>query len=274
VSHGASQAPYGPVGEKPDRSIVGDDEVSAFSRSDQLRVHKSQRSARRTRAINPGPGSFRVLAWLGRLGVAGVEPLAVALGLSMRTTYSHLSRLEKEGLVWRVPIRDGAGGAAAISPKGARRLRDDGLPAVAPKSQVPSTGEHSRAVSWVAANFDRRDGFTWLGPAQLRDERRVWRVQRDDGAGHMPDLGVIASGGQRIAIEVELHSKSHDRLRAILRGYRHQLDRGALAQVGYVTSKPSVAALVRRQASAIYLRDELRFSTLDHVIELARARAL
>ena len=177
-------------------------------------------SGRETRAINPGPGSFRVLAWLGRLGVAGVEPLAVALGLSIRTTYSHVSRLETVGLVWRVPIRDGGGGAVAISPRGARRLRDDGLPAVAPKSQVPSTGEHSRAVSWVAANFDRRDGFTWLGPAELRDDRRVWRVQRDDGAGHMPDLGVIDSDGRRIAIEVELHSKSHDRLRAILRGYR------------------------------------------------------
>ena len=191
----------------------------------------------------------------------------------MRTTYSHVSRLEKVGLVWRVPIRDGGGGAVAIAPKGARRLRDDGLPAVAPKSQVPSTGEHSRAASWVAANFDRRDGFTWLGPAELRDDRRAWRVQRDDGAGHMPDLGVIGSDGRRIAIEVELHSKSHDRLRAILRGYRYQLDLGALARVGYVTSKPSVAELVRRQASAIYLRDELLFSTLEQVIERTRARA-
>ena len=84
---------------------------------------------------------------------------------------------------------------------------------------------------------------------------------------------MIASDGGRIAIEVELHSKSHDRLRAILRGYRYQLDRGALVRIGYVTSKPSVAELVRRQASAIYLRDELLFSTLDQVIELTRARA-
>jgi hypothetical protein len=215
-----------------------------------------------------------VLAWLGRLGVAGVEPLALALGLALRTTYSHISRLAKAGLVWRVPIRDAGGGAVAISPKGARRRRDDGLPAVATKSQVPSTGEHSRAVSWLAANFEQRDGFAWLGPAELRKDRGAWRVQRDDGAGHMPDLGVIDSDGRRIAIEVELHSKSHDRLRAILRGYRHQLDRGALAQVGYVMSKPSVARLVCQQASAVYLRDGLQCVTLDRVIERTRARAL
>lgn len=85
------------------------------------------------------------------------------LGISLGTTYSHIRRLEKIGLIWRVPIRDGGGGAVAISRTGATWVRDEGQVAVFPKSQVPSTGEHARAVSWVATNYERRDGWDWLG---------------------------------------------------------------------------------------------------------------
>lgn len=231
-----------------------------------------RRRVLRTPAVNPGPGSYRLLAMLGRLGVAGIEPLACALRLSTGATYNHVRRLEKAGLLRRVPIGDGGGGAVAISRSGALHLRDDDLPAVAPKSQVPSSGEHSRAVSLVAANFELRGGYGWLGPAELRRDD-AWRLRRDDGAGHLPDLGLVTAAGSRIAIEVELHSKAHARLRAILRGYRGQIDRGTFSKIAYVTTKPTVAKLVRRHADDALLGDRRQLIALDKMIELARRRA-
>ena len=77
--------------------------------------HDRIRRVARTPAVNPGPGSYRLLAMLARLGVAGVEPLACTLKLSLGATYSHTRRLAKAGLVWRVPLGDGGGEAVAIS---------------------------------------------------------------------------------------------------------------------------------------------------------------
>ncbi|MEJ7892190.1 MAG: hypothetical protein WKF94_06085 [Solirubrobacteraceae bacterium] len=140
------------------------------------------------------------------------------------------------------------------------------------KSQLPSTAQHSRAVSWVAANFGLRDGWDWLGPAELRSETETWRVQRSDGKGHMPDLGVVGEGA-RFAMEVELHSKAQDRLRSILNGYRWKIDRGLLTGVGYVTARPAVARLVRRQGELARLGQDLEMTTLNDIIEMARKRA-
>lgn len=180
--------------------------------------------------------------------------------------------LERAGLVSRVPYRDGGGGIVAITRKGAAWVRDDDLPTVVPKSEVTTTGVHSRAVSWVVANIEVRGGF-WRGPAELRQDKS-WRVRRDDGAGHLPDLGVITSEDTRIAIEVELHSKSNSRLRSILRGYSIQVARGRLSHVGYVYTRPAVARAVRRQAEAVHFRGNgIRFARLDQLIEEVRERA-
>ena len=223
------------------------------------------RRVRRTPPVNPTPGSYRLLAMLARLGVAGVEPLAYASRIPTDSTYGHIRRLEQAALVWRVAIGDGGGRAVAISRRGASPVRDEGLPAVAPKSQVPSTGEHARAVSWIAAEFELRDGHRWLGPAELRGDEAVWRIQRSDGAGHLPDLGVI-KGDTPMAIDVEFHSKANDRLQAILRGYRWKIDSGSLAYVGYVTTRPAVARHVRHHGDDAFLTDRLQIATLDTVI--------
>lgn len=210
---------------------------------------------------------------LARLGVAGIEPLAYALHISVRTTYDHIRRLEQAGLVARIRHRDGGGGMVAITRKGGSWVRDDDLPAVFPKSQVPTTGVHSRAVSWVVADFALRGSGYWLGPAELRRDEG-WRVQRDDGAGHFPDLGIVTDVGTRIAIEVELHSKSNTRLRAILRDYDRLVTRGSLHRVTYVYTRPAVARAVHRQSRAVYfVRDGIRFAKLEAVIESARKHA-
>lgn len=232
-------------------------------------------AGRRVLAPPPGPGSYRVLERLARLGTAGIEPLAYGLRISTRTTYDHVSRLERAGLAARIPYRDGGGGTATVTRKGANWVRDEGAPAVFPRSDLPATYVHARAVSWLVADFEVTAGDSdyWLGPAELRQDK-FWRIRRDDDRGHYPDLGLFRGGGS-IAIEVELHSKSNARLRTILDGYESKISAGSLEFVGYVWTRPAVARAVHRQAQAAHLRrPAIRFGPLDGIIERTRLKAV
>ena len=69
-----------------------------------------------SRARGPGPRSMEALAWLARVDVAGLEPLACALGFGWRATYSHVERLAGAGMVERVYDRGGS--VVAITRRG------------------------------------------------------------------------------------------------------------------------------------------------------------
>ena len=206
--------------------------------------------------VHPGPGSFRLLAWLGRLGVAGVEPARLMLDVSQAVAYSHIDRLSRSGLLWRVGVGDGHGGVVAITRAGARVARLQGaIGVVSVRSAAPSLGRHGRAVSWVAASLELR-GWQWLGPAGLRIEAG-WRAQRGDGSRHSPDLGLVHADGRRTAIEVELQPKSRARLASILGGYRELIHAGLLSDVSYVTDRTDVTR-ARTSRSAQGARERAR----------------
>jgi hypothetical protein len=224
------------------------------------------------KAVRPGPGSYRLLAWVARLGMSGIEPAQLALGISQAAVYSHVARLSREGLLWRVRVGDGHGGVVAVTRAGSRVARMHGVRgAVSARSAAPSSGRHGRAVSWVAASLMLR-GLEWLGPAELR-AGSGWRSQRDDGTRHSPDLGLVLPDGRRIAIEVELHAKSKDRLARILGGYRGLISSGQLTDVSYVVDREDVADLVRRAADAALLGAALQIGPLKDLVSTARARA-
>lgn len=190
------------------------------------------------------------------------------LRLHQRTVYSHLERLARAGLVTRAIGANGGGGVAVLTRAGARacvEARHVGV--VSPRSTAPSSARHGRAVSWVLASAEVR-GWRGLGPAELRDDER-WRLRRDDGARHLPDLGLIY-GGHRIAVEVELQPKAPRRVQVILRGYRALIDRGALTAVTYVSDRRDVAALIGREAQAAGLGTALQVGPLETVIVKTR----
>jgi DNA-binding transcriptional ArsR family regulator len=210
------------------------------------------------------------LAWLGRLGIAGIEPLALALGLHERTVYSHVERLARAGLVARVRGTEGEGGVVVITRAGARAALESGATGiVSPRSTAPTSARHGRAVSWVAATAALR-GWGWHRPAELRGDAR-WHLRRDDGARHLPHLGLVFGGG-RYAIEVELHAKAPRRVAAILRAYRTLIDREALTAVRYVVDRPDVAALIERERRRAFLGTSLSIGSLETVIERTRER--
>jgi hypothetical protein len=223
------------------------------------------------RPVSPGPGSYRWLAWVARLGVAGVEPQRLVLGISQAVAYSHIARLARAGLLWRVRVGDGQGGTVAITRAGARVARDQGASGVvAVRSAAPSSARHGRAVSWVAASLELRE-LSWLGPAELH-AGSGWRSQREDGARHTPDLGLVHPDGRRVAIEVELQPKSRQRLQSILGGYRELIRAGLLSDVAYVTDRRDVAELVRRQARSARLGDRVQIGPLEKIVASTRER--
>ena len=220
------------------------------------------------RPVGPGPRSYALLEWVGRLGVAGVEPIWLALDMSRSVAYSHIARLCRHGLLLRVATHDACGGAVAITPAGVRVSQEMSATAVmAPRPQAASLARHARTVSWVAASMQRR-GFDWAGPPQLREQGN-WRVTRDDHAQHSPDLGVIVDG-RRLAVEVELQPKAKTRLLGILNGYRRATEAGQLDGVTYVCGRPDIARLVQSQSTRAELGDALELGTVDQVIRRAR----
>lgn len=211
-----------------------------------------------------------MLAWVARLGVAGVEPLGLALRLSPSTLRSHLARLEQHELVVRTRSGIGTGTVVAITNGGGREALERGVDGVVERRGVSAMAvRHGRAVSWVAAWADVR-GWRWLGPAELRADEQPWAARGPDGRRHQPDLGLILPDGRRIAVEVELHAKSRARLQAILRGYRRRVDEGAIDGVSYVSDRQSVLRLVRREAAEV-LAGRLEAGPLDAVLAHVRA---
>ena len=222
--------------------------------------------------VRPGPGSFRLLRWVARLGVSGIEPAQLVLGISQAAVYSHISRLQRAGMLWRAQVGDGQGSVIVITRAGAREARArDADAVVSARTVAPSSARHGRAASWVAASLELR-GMEWLGPAELRCGSG-WRGQRDDGSRHTPDLGLVQADGRRTAIEVELQPKSNERLALIFGGYRGLIRTGQLSDVAYVCDRRDVSALVRRQADAGLIGDKVRVGPLDKLINATRRRA-
>lgn len=77
-----------------------------------------------------------------------------------------------------------------------------------------------------------------------------------------------------MAVEVELTGKATARLRAILAGYRHQIQTGALERIVYVCDDPLVARGAARAAARTGLGpEELRQVELSEVIADVRLEA-
>ena len=93
-------------------------------RASQVERRGEARGAMSSRKpVRPGPGSFRLLRWVARLGVSGIEPAQLVLGISQAAAYSHISRLQRAGLLWRAQVGDGQGGGGRDHARGRSRSR-------------------------------------------------------------------------------------------------------------------------------------------------------
>ena len=210
-----------------------------------------------------------VLDWLARIRVAGVEPLAKAIGISERRVRGHAERLEAEGLCVRHRMDDGEGAVLVAT---ARGVRAAGYKANSRSTTSSRVGLlHGRGVSWVAAHCERCRR-PWLGPAELRGDG--WPIKLPPRPGsrretHMPDLGFVLDGRERWAVEFERTAKGREPLEQILEGYREAQLRGERRRVLYVCADDYIAGRVESVAESVEVDRAVR--TLDWVIAETRA---
>ncbi|MDA0139450.1 hypothetical protein [Solirubrobacter deserti] len=204
--------------------------------------------------------------------VAGIEPLGLAMGFGRRSTYSHVARLRRAGLLARA--FDAEGSVVAITAAGRRAVGAD-RGDVRAGATHGSGLRHGRAVSWVAALLTLR-GREWLSERELRGQNGweipvVWAASRGR---HRPDLGVVMPGQARVAVEVELSLKSPRRLRAIFAGHEQAIASGQIAGgLIYVCDRADVLDAVSRAAERAGL-PESRFRTRSLADVQAEVRRL
>ncbi len=147
---------------------------------------------------------LEVLAWLGEQYGARADQLEPLLGCGPRTVQRMLARLRDAGLV--MTRRLIVGEPAWVIPTSAGlRVGGQGFAVWPPRLAL---------LAHVAAVNDVRLHVQLRSPASEWVPERLLARERHAGE-HLPD-GVVVTGGQRVALEVELTVKSRCRVTAIL----------------------------------------------------------
>jgi hypothetical protein len=233
-----------------------------------------------SRAVGPGRSSLEGLKWLASVGPAPRDAWSAAMGWATSTTLSHALRLMGTGLVATCSMRRGHGSLFYATRLG---VRATGILATAPVAEpAPSTWAHWCGCGWTAAWLTSR-GRHVIGSRELRlddawHDELEWR-ERDAirRRGHHPDLaGALSSEGRWLPIEVELASKSTNRLVSILRLHANWIAARKTDAVMYVCASHAGAQRVRRLSKDAGLSVEsrtLRVETLGAIRRQALAAA-
>ncbi len=145
-----------------------------------------------------------VLAWLGEQYGARADQLEVLLGCGPRTVQRVVARQRQAGLV--ATRRLIVGEPAWVIPTSAGlRVGGQGFAVWQPRLVLLA---HVAAVNDVRLHVQSRSPASeWVSERALARERRSGE--------HLPDA-VVVTGGQHVAVEVELTAKSRRRVTAIL----------------------------------------------------------
>jgi hypothetical protein len=231
-------------------------------------------------AVGPGRSSLEGLRWLASVGPAPRDAWSAAMSWATSTTLSHARRLIETGLVATCSMRRGDGSLFYATRLG---LRDTGILATATMAQpAPTTWAHWCGCAWTAAWLTSR-GRHVIGSRELQlddawHDELEWRER--DGVrrrGHHPDLaGALSADGRWLPIEVELASKSTNRLLSILRLHANWIAARKTDAVMYVCGSRAGAERVRRLGTDAGLSVEsrtIRVETLGAIRREALAAA-
>lgn len=163
------------------------------------------------------------MQWLSRVDVAGIEPLALAMGFGQSVMYSHVARLAAAGLVVRVSDPGG--------------------------SMVASTAEGRRAAHAARTALDQQARAPRAGPVASAGD--LGRFARPAPPGRRSDPSRPARGDRSRALAQVAAAPA-----AILAGCEHAIATGALSGgLIYVSDRPDVLAAVHRTAERVVLPD-------------------
>ena len=192
------------------------------------------------------------------------------MGWSEVAARSHARRLEQEGWLERCPMTRGDGSLFLATRKGVRVL---GLPFTAACVPAPTWWAHDSACAWTAAWLTVR-GRRFLGAREILDDpswsgRLEW-LERSGykRSSHRPELIGFAPTGGRVAIEVELASKSKARLDTILMLHRSWIASGQTGAVAYICRDDDGRRRIAQAGGNVGLHESsgrIRLETLDTI---------
>jgi hypothetical protein len=231
----------------------------------------------------------QVLAFLAEQRLAVTPQIEVLLGVSQRVAQDRLRTLGRGGYLDRRRIFDGYPACA--------RITGDGLAVIGsslPVSRIDlACYQHDVGLGWLwlAAHAGRFGSLSEvLSERRLRShDARAARSERAQGVGiggvgpggreqlHYPDLLLRTAGGRRVAVELELTSKSPHRLQGIMLGYAADAridavlylvpDRALGERIAQAARRAGIGSLVRVQQL-----DGLPRGAPDHGRTLGRRR--
>jgi len=192
------------------------------------------------------------------------------MGWSEVAARSHARRLEQEGWLERCPMTRGDGSLFLATRKGVRVL---GLPLTAACVPAPTWWAHDSACAWTAAWLTAR-GRCFLGSREILDDPS-WSGQLEwlehngyKRSSHRPDLIGFTPTGGRVAIEVELASKSKARLDTILQLHRSWIVSGQTGAVAYICRDEDACRRIAEAGDRVNLHESsgrMRLETLDTI---------
>jgi hypothetical protein len=164
----------------------------------------------------------------------------------------------------------GDGSLFLATRKGIRVL---GLPLTAACVPAPTWWAHDSACAWTAAWLTAR-GRSFLGAREILDDpnwsgRLEWLEHSGyKRSSHRPDLIGFTPTGGRVAIEVELASKSKARLDTILQLHRSWIVSGQTGAVAYICRDEEGSRRISQAGDRAGLRAStglIRLETLDTI---------
>jgi hypothetical protein len=219
------------------------------------------------------PADHSLLGPLAEHRVLIVPQVAVLLGVTERTAARRLKRLHDAGLVSHTRIFAGAPHAVRITSRG---LRAAGSSLKAPNLNL-NEYRHDVGVAWLwlaagAGSFGELTGMTSDRRMQTEDAvlvssggRTAWGVglgmfgSHGTPQHHYPDLMLEMASGHRVAVELELTSKSAGRMARIMRAYASD---ARIDHVLYLAANPRIVQRVTESARRAGIGDRVHVQLL------------
>jgi len=152
------------------------------------------------------------MGWMNGLGFVTVEQISNRYQISKVTAYARLRKFDASEYVTHEKLLHNAPGHYRVTQKGVD-LSDNELPPL--KKTVISSYRHDQTVASLSVALEKHYGATFIPERALR---REVGLRRDGSKGHISD-GILKISERKIAIEVELSTKSKRRLNAIMSHY-------------------------------------------------------
>lgn len=223
------------------------------------------------RAVQVGPGSLRVGAFVGRLGVVTMPAIQYGLELADRVVRRHVAKLETVGWCERTSAMRGDGSLVWMTAAGLDGLALTELSAFGVSDRFAPQTLHAVRVAWVAAELQRA-GRRWHASRELAVEPDLWSVgvanERGGRSRQLPDL-VFWRGPRHelpVAVVIARGASKPRREQATLNGWKESIRAGQYAQVRYL-APPAAARRVASLAEQIGLYETELFADEDLALD-------